>query len=103
MRLSYKERMVRSILYPPEARPYISSVSMRGRVRNNCFSLRVGVAQKATFARDAARCVARAYAFRLKLKKKARARPTRFGNRERQWFPVPSLRGVQLSGLRSRE
>jgi len=33
---------------------------MRGRVRNNCFSLRVGVAQKATFARDAARCVARA-------------------------------------------
>jgi len=77
---------------------YISSVSMRGRVRNNCFSLRVGVAQKVTFARDAARCVARAYAFRLKLKKKKCTRcPTRFGNRERQWFPVPSLRGVQLS------
>jgi len=58
---------------------------MRGRVRNNCFSLRVGVAQKATFARDAARCVARAYAFRLKLtKKNAHACPTRFGNRKRQ-------------------
>jgi len=71
---------------------------MRGRVRNNCFSLRVGVAQKATFARDAARCVARAYAFRFKLtKKNAHACPTRFGNRKRQWFPVPSRRDAQLS------
>lgn len=33
---------------------------MRGRVRNNYFSVRVGIAQKATFARDAARCIARA-------------------------------------------
>lgn len=96
-----KEWLVNII--PVIGRLYISSVSMRGRVRNNYFSVRVDMAQKATFARDAVRCVARAYTFRLKVKN-TRLPPsphaythTSFGNRVRQWLPVPTLRGVQLS------
>lgn len=70
---------------------------MRGRVRNNYFSVRVDMAQKATFARDAARDRACIYV-PLESKKKYTPLHTHVhGNRVRQWLPVPSLRGVQLS------
>lgn len=40
------------MLFQLAVRPYISYDSMRGRVRSNYFSVRGGIAQKATFARD---------------------------------------------------
>lgn len=40
------------MLFQLATRPYISNDSMRGRVRSNYFSVRGGIAQKATFARD---------------------------------------------------
>ena len=117
------------MLFQLAVRPYISNDSMRGRVRSNYFSVRGGIAQKATFARDVeatckrnacthARMHARMHVHELctrmcrmwKVKKKKEGerereregekkstRLPRFEDRGRQWLPVSSLRGVQLS------
>lgn len=114
------------MLFQLAVRPYISNDSMRGRVRSNYFSVRGGIAQKATFARDVeatcnethvrahARTHARTYTScaracvecgKYKKKKKRErgreekksTRLPRFEDRGRQWLPVSSLRGVQLS------
>lgn len=110
------------MLFQLAMRPYISNDSMRGRVRSNYFSVRGGIAQKATFARDVeptcsethARTYTRVhsrthtyirsrvlsvygrYKKKERRKKSMRLLP-RFEDRGRQWLPVSSLRGVQLS------
>lgn len=57
------------MLFQPAARPYISNDSMRGRVRSNYFSVRAGIAQKATFARDVQR---NARTARIRARKRSR-------------------------------
>lgn len=114
------------MLFQLAVRPYISNDSMRGRVRSNYFSVRGGIAQKATFARDVeATCkrnactharthartrIVHAHVSNVESIKKKEGesereregekkstRLPRFEDRGRQWLPVSSLRGVQLS------
>ena len=116
------------MLFQLAVRPYISNDSMRGRVRSNYFSVRGGIAQKATFARDVkptwqrnacthtrTRACARIrrhctrvssvygeHTHKKKKKNKKKEKKStrllpRLEDRGRQWLPVSSLRGVQLS------